>query len=156
MANTTTIGALANVPEATPEQMAAVKKWLSRAYKLELEIIELERARAKTMDRLTSITQAYNDVGGENPSPDPHKLDAVGDVAQKLDARIEELTHVQMEIVDAIDHVDAPAVRAVLLARYINGLTWEAIGAEMRLSRRWVLMLHNDGLRAIVQVINII
>lgn len=139
----------------TQAQKAQVKTWLSRAYKLELEVVELERARTRTYDRLTSITQGYDDSGGSNPSPDPHKLDAVGDVAKKLDARIEELSKIQLEIFRAIDTINAPDVRAVLLARYINGMRWEEISVEMHCTERMVYFLHNDGLAALASVLNI-
>lgn len=141
---------------ATPtitERKAKIKAWLSRANRLELEIIELERARSSACARLSAATQIYSAIGCSASNDEGRMLDAVKDIIKLLEERVEKLTHIQLEIIDAIDQINVPAVRAVMLARYINAMSWDAICAEMHCSVRWAHYLHKDGLEALLSAL---
>lgn len=142
---------------ATPtitERKAKIKAWLSRANSLELEIIELERARSAACERLFAATQVYKAMECSASGVDRHTLEAVEALISLLEERVKKLTQFQVEIVNAIDQIDAPEVRTVMIARYINGMPWDAICADMHCSVRRAHYLHDDGLEALLSVLD--
>lgn len=101
---------------------------------------------------MTSITQNYDSDGAQS-SKDPHKFDALVELEDKLDAKIDELYRIKNEILDTIFRLDDPRERMVLKGRYVDMKTWEQIAVEMSYSYMQVTRIHGYALNSIKDVI---
>lgn len=68
------------------------------------------------------------------------------DLEREIDKRIDGLVDQKADALRRIDKVFGLDRRNVLIARYVNGLTWEAIAANLNYSVRHVLRLHSAAL----------
>ena len=128
------------------------KEYLRRAYKLNEEIDQLEAAKHKMFSRITSITPKYN---GDTVSgtKDPHKYDAYAQFAAEIDNRVDELVSIKSDILNTIKKVEDAKLRTLLIARYINFMTFEGIAVMMNYDWRHIMRLHSDGLKAVDEVL---
>ena len=128
------------------------KEYLRRAYKLNEEIDQLEAAKHKMFNRITSITPKYNSdtVSG---TKDPHKYDAYAQFAAEIDNRVDELVSIKSDILNTIKKVEDAKLRTLLIARYINFMTFEGIAVMMNYDWRHIMRLHSDGLKAVEEVL---
>ena len=128
------------------------KEYLRRAYKLNEEIDQLEAAKHKMFSRITSITPKYN---GDTVSgtKDPHKYDAYAKFAAKIDNRVDELVSIKSDILNTIKKVEDAKLRTLLIARYINFMTFEGIAVMMNYDWRHIMRLHSAALKAIDEVL---
>ena len=128
------------------------KQFLSRGRWIEQEIQSLMKTRDETKDRLTSITQNYDSDGAQS-SKDPHKFDALVELEDKIDRKIDELYRIKNEILDTIFRLDDPRERMVLKGRYVDMQTWEQIAVEMSYSYMQVTRIHGYALNSVKDVI---
>lgn len=128
------------------------KEYLRRAYKLNEEIDQLETAKREMFSRITSITPDYN---GDTVSgtKDPHKYDAYAQFAAEIDNRVDELISIKSDILNTINKVEDAKLRTLLIARYINFMTFEGIAVMMNYDWRHIMRLHSDGLKAVDEVL---
>lgn len=128
------------------------KEYLRRAYKLNEEIDQLETAKREMFSRITSITPDYN---GDTVSgtKDPHKYDAYAQFAAEIDNRVDELISIKSDILNTINKVEDAKLRTLLIARYINFMTFESIAVMMNYDWRHIMRLHSDGLKAVDEVL---
>lgn len=128
------------------------KEYLRRAYKLNEEIDQLETAKHEMFSRITSITPDYN---GDTVSgtKDPHKYDAYAQFAAEIDNRVDELISIKSDILNTINKVEDAKLRTLLIARYINFMTFEGIAVMMNYDWRHIMRLHSDGLKAVDEVL---
>lgn len=128
------------------------KEYLRRAYKLNEEIDQLEAAKHKMFSRITSITPKYN---GDTVSgtKDPHKYDAYAQFAADIDNRVDELVSIKSDILNTIKKVEDAKLRTLLIARYINFMTFEGIAVMMNYDWRHIMRLHSAALKAIDEVL---
>ena len=128
------------------------KEYLRRAYKLNEEIDQLEAAKHKMFSRITSITPKYN---GDTVSgtKDPHKYDAYAQFAAEIGNRVDELVSIKSDILNTIKKVEDAKLRTLLIARYINFMTFEGIAVMMNYDWRHVMRLHSAALKAIDEVL---
>lgn len=128
------------------------KEYLRRAYKLNEEIEQLEAAKHKMFSRITSITPDYN---GDTVSgtKDPHKYDAYAQFAAEIDNRVDELISIKSDILNTINKVEDAKLRTLLIARYINFMTFESIAVMMNYDWRWIMQLHSRALMEIERIL---
>ena len=128
------------------------KEYLRRAYKLNEEINQLETAKHEMFSRITSITPDYN---GDTVSgtKDPHKYDAYAQFAAEIDNRVDELISIKSDILNTINKVEDAKLRTLLIARYINFMTFESIAVMMNYDWRHIMRLHSAALKAIDEVL---
>ena len=128
------------------------KEYLRRAYKLNEEIDQLEAAKRTMFNRITSITPKYNSdtVSG---TKDPHKYDAYAQFAAEIDNRVDELVSIKSDILNTINKVEDAKLRTLLIARYINFMTFESIAVMMNYDWRHIMRLHSVALKAIDEVL---
>ena len=128
------------------------KEYLRRAYKLNEEIDQLEAAKHKMFSRITSITPKYN---GDTVSgtKDPHKYDAYAQFAAEIDNRVDELVSIKSDILNTIKKVGDAKLRTLLIARYINFMTFEGIAVMMNYDWRHIMRLHSAALKAVDEVL---
>ena len=128
------------------------KEYLRRAYKLNEEIDQLETAKHEMFSRITSITPDYN---GDTVSgtKDPHKYDAYAQFAAEIDNRVDELVSIKSDILNTIKKVEDAKLRTLLIARYINFMTFEGIAVMMNYDWRHIMRLHSAALKAVDEVL---
>ena len=128
------------------------KEYLRRAYKLNEEIDQLETAKHEMFSRITSITPDYN---GDTVSgtKDPHKYDAYAQFAAEIDNRVYELVSIKSDILNTIKKVEDAKLRTLLIARYINFMTFEGIAVMMNYDWRWIMQLHSRALMEIERIL---
>lgn len=128
------------------------KEYLRRAYKLNEEIDQLETAKHEMFSRITSITPDYN---GDTVSgtKDPHKYDAYAQFAAEIDNRVDELVSIKSDILNTIKKVEDAKLRTLLIARYINFMTFEGIAVMMNYDWRHIMRLHSAALNAVDEVL---
>ena len=128
------------------------KEYLRRAYKLNEEIDQLKAAKRTMFNRITSITPKYNSdtVSG---TKDPHKYDAYAQFAAEIDNRVNELVSIKSDILNTINKVEDAKLRTLLIARYINFMTFEGIAVMMNYDWRHIMRLHSAALKAIDEVL---
>lgn len=128
------------------------KEYLRRAYKLNEEIDQLEAAKRTMFNRITSITPDYN---GDTVSgtKDPHKYDAYAQFAAEIDNRVDELISIKSDILNTINKVEDAKLRTLLIARYINFMTFESIAVMMNYDWRWIMQLHSRALMEIERIL---
>ena len=128
------------------------KEYLRRAYKLNEEIDQLEAAKRTMFNRITSITPDYNGdtISGTR---DPHKYDAYAQFAAEIDNRVDELINIKSDILNTINKVEDAKLRTLLIARYINFMTFESIAVMMNYDWRWIMQLHSRALMEIERIL---
>lgn len=135
------------------------KEWLSRGWRIDREIRELEQAQVEALALATRTTAGTDgervDGGGDNSSEREMVAyaDKAAEYAVMIDEKIRELVGIKTEIIRAVERVENPTLRAVLMARYVNFKTWEQIAVEMSYSYMHVCRLHG---RALVEVRDVI
>lgn len=134
-----------------------VKKWLNRAWKLDVEINTLLKEQQKALELATGATVA---PGGERVQTSKGntvetKFLNYAAYAEMIDSRIDELYKIKQEILAAIHSVDDAVLRTLLIKRYIQNKTWECIADEMHYSYVHVVHnLHPQALTAVGKFVN--
>lgn len=123
------------------------KAYLKRYRKIKHEVDSLAQERAEILALGTKVTQTLSDMphGGGNPG--------VAGVVERLAAhdvkmgeRMQELLAVKTEIETCIDTVTDGTLHTILRYKYINGLTFEKIAAELHYAVRHVKRLHKQAI----------
>ena len=109
---------------------------------------DLSERIARTRSLLTGSTQREAGFGKATPV-----TDRIGDGLVRIDEWEAEKLYLvgaylgHVRIVDAeIDKLPDLTQQRILRLRYMDGMTWEEIGAKTRYSRRHSIRLHDEGL----------
>lgn len=113
-----------------------LKEWLWSANKLNGEIEELDKARQK----------AFALACGKRNGMDKQIAEYI-DYSNAIDDNIKKLFAVQTKIINAVKLCDNSIYRSILLARYINGSTFEEISVDTGYCYRQVIRLHGQALQ---------
>lgn len=135
-----------------------VKKWLSRAYRIDqqiqskLEMIELWKELA------CKATANYQNTGGGKPSGYSNRLEEycckIADAQTENEKQLAELIDVKREIEEAITKVKDTTLRVLLEQRYLIGKSWEEIADFMGYCVEYVKRdIHRDALRIMREII---
>lgn len=128
------------------------KEWLSRGWKANGEIDRLEEIKHKTWERCTRATQMFKErVHSTSLKNDPMAEYAA--LSEEVDRQMDKLIEIKKETLKAILQLDSSLYRQVLIARYINFDTWEAIAVKMNYSRKNILRIHGRALQSIMPII---
>lgn len=128
------------------------KQFLARGRWIEREITSLIRTRDETRDRLTHITQNY-DSDGAQATKDPHKFDALVELEDKLDQKIDEMYQVKGEILEAIGKLEDSRERIALKVYYIDMKTWEEVCVELHYSWRQTMYIRKQAIKHVDEII---
>lgn len=133
-------------------EMQEVKDWLNRGFRLDRELTALERSKMNLYLRAVSVTQRYDGeaVAG---SKDPHKMESYLAYADLVERQAAKLADISAEIFRVITRVRDTRERTVLIHRYLNFMTWEAIGKAMDYSWRQVMRIHGAALRSVKKIL---
>lgn len=128
------------------------KEWLSRGWRIDREIRELEQAQVEALALATRTTASTDgervDGGGGNSSERAMVAyaDKAAEYAALIEGKIRELVSIKLEIIRAVERVENPTLRALLVARYINFKTWGRIARGFHVEKRYIFKLHNKAL----------
>ena len=129
------------------------KTWLIRARNIDREIDALIRARDETRGRVMSITQSYTGNAVQS-TKDPHKYDRLVELENLIDQKVDELVGVKAEIIRGVERLNDGRYREILLARYVEGLTFEEISVRIKYSYKQTCRLHGRALMMMEVVLN--
>lgn len=128
------------------------KRQLQKYRELENEVRrltgEIERWRQQS-SRTTSVVSSLPKVSGGDCRQLEHSVISIIDLTQMLERRQNELIKLRLKLMNAIEEVNDYRQRLILQYKYIDGLTFEKIAAELDLQCRWTIELHNRALSAI-------
>ena len=128
------------------------KEWLMRGWELNKEIDILEMAKWRAYDRCTSKTQTLKErVHSSNSEYD--SMTAYAALSEQIDTMIDKLIDLKKTTLQAVQQLDKSVYRQILIARYINFETWEAIATRLNYSYMQVCRLHGRALLAIQPII---
>jgi len=132
------------------------KDWLSRAFTLDKEIAALQQSRQYAFARATSRTSHVRRAFVAPTAADRGDGDMVRyvELGEAIDARLEKLAAVRVEILAAINSLDDGVYRTVLIERYINLKDWYTIADDMYYSLRTVRRHHTIALERVAELVN--
>ena len=125
-----------------------------RAGEFEAEVKSLVAAKIKAMEMAQlAVSSTEERVSGGNVNRVEKKYMALAEYSERLDDKLYELYKIQNEIFEVVRELDDSRHRVLLMERYINCQTWEAVASRMDYSLRQVMRLHDDVLKAAQVVI---
>jgi DNA-directed RNA polymerase specialized sigma24 family protein len=122
-----------------------VKEYLRQAHRLD-QMIDSDLREVAALRELAVSVSAIGMTervrsSRKTEAPYARCVETIVDLEEKIDREIDLLVELKEQIRTAISTVEDPDERMVLRYRYVNGFTWEQIGAEMhvdgRTARRW-------------------
>lgn len=124
----------------------AAKEFLSRALKLD----QLINSKLEELNQCRRLAESINgsrfDERVSHSAPEEASyakwVERIVEKEKELDAEIDRLVNVKMEISDFIGKISNPEWQCLLRNRYVLGKTWTEIAEEMDFSVRNVLRLH--------------
>ena len=124
------------------------KNYLGKIRNLDREIDMKLDVLAKMKERALSITQNY-DKDGAQSSGDPHKYDAIVELEDYIDRKIDELAATKQEVMATIDRLSDERQRSVLTSYYINGNTWEQTAVALGYSYQHIRRVYKKALKSV-------
>ena len=100
------------------------------------------------LKRSTHLVKAADALASVNNSKEGDSMRT----ARQSKAQLTELYIMQSEIIGAVAELEDLRLRTILIDRYLNGLSWNAIAAKMGYSRRRIFELHADALAALESI----
>lgn len=131
------------------------KQYLKQAYKLNY-IIKDKEERIADLKELSTSTGAIDyakDRVQSSPSADaPYtkQVMQIVELEQELEADVQRLRELKVEINKAIEAVEDVDQSLVLSKRYVLMHTWEQIAKELNYSERQIHRIHSDALENFV------
>ena len=130
------------------------KEYLSQYHLLNLRINSLIEERQRTRELAGAVSSPMSGGGGHSSDDRIGKIIAkLVDLENEINSDIDRLISLRKDIETVIDSVPDETQRQLLIARYINGRTFEQIAVEMHYSWRHTIRIHGDALSAVQNVI---
>lgn len=133
------------------------KEYLSQAYKLDLRIT----GKLAQLDSLRALTQKVTVSYDRQPVSHTRNVSSLEDtilrlveVENEINASIDALVNLKMEIATSIAGVENTDYQILLEQRYICFHTWEAIASALQCTVRWVHELHKRALEAFQKLLD--
>ena len=126
------------------------KEYLNQAYRLE-QRIKLHKER---LDELRDLSCSPGSLGFEehfNPNrsteaPFVKTLYKIMELEEKVNAELQLLLKLQVEVQETIDRLTDMDERLVLTYRYLKNMSWSQIGDQLYVDERTVRRWHNRAL----------
>ena len=115
---------------------------------------QLRRLRARALDAETSVTARYGPGGGGRPSGEVRRGESFAALSAEVDDELRRLDDIRAEAVAVISRIEDNTLAALLLAYYVNGMSWAEVSRELHYSYEHVReRLHRKALLAVSRVI---
>jgi len=130
------------------------KEYLRQAYRLDhrinSDIEEVKRLREMAASVSTPGLGERVQTSYSGDAPFVRSVEKILLLEEKINREIDMLVELKSQLREVIAAVPDPNERMVLRYRYIQDLTWEEIGNELRADRTTVYRWHNMALRHVV------
>ena len=135
------------------------REWLSRGWRIDREIGELEQAQREALALATRTTARTDGIrvdgtcGNRSERALAVYADRTAEYAALIEEKIQALVRIRMEIIRAVGQVREPLLRTLLIARYVNFKKWEQIALELHYCEKQIGRLHRKALAALREVL---
>lgn len=139
------------------EREEKAKVWLNRNYEIALEIQAIQRRIERLNSDLEKVTRPLKlkeVVEANNPgnSQEDRMVEYI-DLSEDLSKRLTYLMRLDAQTMRVIKKVESPALRTILIERYVNRLGWKKIAEIMHYEDRRVFDYHRQALDAVLPYI---
>lgn len=139
------------------EREEKAKAWLNRNYETALEIQAIQRRIERVNSDLEKVTRPLKlkeVVEANNPgnSQEDRMVEYI-DLSEYLSKRLTYLMRLDAQTMRVIKNVESPALRTILIERYVNRLGWKKIAEIMHYEDRRVFDYHRQALDAVLPFI---
>ena len=128
-----------------------VKEYLSRPLELQEEIRSDEDDLAALRSIVENRTTHLSFTAGRNPSKNKDAFERtmirITEAEEKIVEKKARLEELQLEVLDKISLLEDKNQKAVLRARFIEGLSWRKIEKTVHLTKRHAIRLQQQGLK---------
>lgn len=138
------------------EREEKAKDWLNRNFGFAMELDALQRR----LDRMQSdIEKCVKPIRLREVQEQPFGNGAEDRLADWIDmsADLERKRFILLsrdkETMEVIEKVESATLRTILIERYVNRLSWNAVSEAIHYERRWTMELHRQALAAILPFI---
>lgn len=127
-----------------------VKEFLKKYKRME-DVLRIKTEKLRRLESAVVYTSpAMTDM--PHPPSDPAlkrsaALAALMDLEVEVEKSMEECLKINRRVMEMFDTIHDCDVKWVMYARYVNGLSWKVISADLGKTERWTLHLHGDGLK---------
>lgn len=131
----------------TPENQKKIE-YLSRYRKLGKRIEQLSTERAMWLSRACKTTQTISDMpkAKNGAQGDSGEVAQYVEIGEEITRELRNLHRLRREIRTVIAALEDDTLQALMLYRYIDGMTFEEIAVKMNFSWRWTITLHGRAL----------
>lgn len=131
----------------TPENQKKIE-YLSRYRKLGKRIEQLSTERAMWLSRACKTTQTISNMpkAKNGAQGDSGKVAQYIEIGEEITRELRNLHRLRREIRTVIAALEDDTLQALMLYRYIDGMTFEEIAVKMNFSWRWTITLHGRAL----------
>ena len=128
-----------------------IKEYLSRPKELKEEIrCDLDNLAAMR-SIVENCTTHLSFTAGRNPSKNKDAFERtmirITEAEEKIEEKKDRLTALQVEVLDKISLLEDKNQKAVLRARFIEGLSWRKIEETVHITKRHAIRLQQQGLK---------
>lgn len=135
------------------------KEYLLQPSRLKEEIREDIDNLADMRAIVGKVTRELSFTAGRCPSKDPHSFEThmldITEEERKIWEKEERLKELLLEVLAVINQVKNSKKRRLLKMRYIQGLTWSRIAAELYIGERYVYDLHLAALQDFAEILKL-
>jgi hypothetical protein len=131
----------------------SAKDFLSQAYRIDQRINSKIEQVQSLRDLAAKATATLSDIPPSKGSRNFHRMEdliaKMVDLESEINADIDNLIGLKIEIVATIKRVSSPELQTLLEMRYMSYMTWENIAVEIHYDLRHVHRLHGKALAEI-------
>ena len=133
------------------------KDYLGQAYRLDQHIT----SKLQQVESLRSLTERVTVAYGGEVVSHSRNLTSLQDTIvrlmeaeEELNQEIDKLVDLKIEISNIISEVRNENYKLILEKRYLCFLPWDHIAADLKISRRWVLIQHERAVNVVDRLIS--
>ena len=139
------------------EREERAKEWLNRNYGIALEIQAIQRRLERMnadLEKVTRPLKLKEVIEANNPgnSQEDRLADYI-DMSEEFSKQLTMLMRLDAQTMRVIKKVESPALRTILIERYVNRLGWKKIAEIMHYEDRRVFDYHRQALDAVLPYI---
>ena len=125
------------------------KEYLLRVRRQQVRINQLELARREAWEAATATTAGI-DTSTVGKSGVHRKIEAYGNFIDQIDQERARLAEIKSETIKTINMVPDNTLAGLLMAYYINGMTWEQTAVEIHYS--YYRTVHDKHKQALMEI----
>lgn len=131
----------------TPENQKKIE-YLSRYQKLGKRIEQLCAERAMWLSRACKTTQTISDMPKAKNGAQGNSVEVAQyiEIGEEITRELRNLHRLRRKIRTVIAALEDDTLQALMLYRYIDGMTFEEIAVKMNFSWKWTITLHGRAL----------